>query len=179
MAAASVKSPMRAALAMSRDVSVARVRDMSMACAACALVGGGAAALLALSTLSRQNAALCMSGLTLMVMMAVPLLMSCVAGLHALAASAVALVTTMSAMNTLPAYLKQSEQGTGVAALAMAAGVLLLIRYLRTAESRSIALRESSQPHHLSTRTPVALLAFLAGMSSGVLAHSSFIPCAA
>ncbi|SIT39350.1 conserved membrane hypothetical protein [Paraburkholderia ribeironis] len=151
---------------------ITHLREVCAAGSACALIAGGGAALSLQADLSRHTGALWMSALALAAMMGAPLLMARSAGRHATLASAATLSVTMSAMNALPASLSGLRHGSVVAALMIAAGGALLL-YWRHLDSAA-----AETPHH--TYQPIeaphaasaaALLALLAGLSSGSLAR--------
>ncbi len=150
-------------------------RGVLAACAAgsaCVLIASGAAAWSMWAGFGPHASALWMSALALASMMAAPLLMARSTRRHTTLASAATLVVTLSAMNSLPAYLNGLQHGNVVAALMIALGGTLLSgwRHLNSAVARA--------SHHAieSIRTSrsagaTALLALFAGMSSGSLAR--------
>lgn len=146
------------------------------ASAACVCVAGGGAALLMQAGLRQHATELWMSALMLTAMMSVPLLMSRSSGRPTLLASAATLIVTISAMNSVPAYLSDSAHGMAIAVLMIATGIVMLLNRLRAnAESRHDVERGTQQDSDsikaatLSSAT--ALLALLAGLSSGSLAR--------
>ncbi len=138
-------------------------------------LAGGGAALLLQAGLGRHATALWMSALMLAAMMSVPLL-SRSSGRTTMLASAATLIVTISAMNSVPAYLNGSAHGIAIAVLMIATGVgMLLNRPRASAESRHDVDRGSthdSAPVKAATpSSATALLALLAGLSSGSLAR--------
>ncbi|MFM0239371.1 hypothetical protein [Paraburkholderia phytofirmans] len=149
---------------------------MLCASAACVCLAGGGAALLMQAGLARHATELWMSALMLAAMMSVPLLMSRSSGRTTLLESAATLIVTIGAMNSVPAYLNGSTHGIAIAVLMIAAGVgMLLNRLHANAESRHYVDRGIKQdPDSIKVATPstaTALLALLAGLSSGSLAR--------
>lgn len=164
---------------------VIRVRDAmralqaSAAGAACALLASGGAALLAQAGLDQHASALWMSALTLAVMMSVPLLMSRSSGAHTTLATAAALIVTMSAMNAVPAYLNGLAHGTALAVLMLMLGGALVFyrRHLASAVPGPPRHARRNTSEWANARRPTsaaALLALLAGLSSGSLARFQF-----
>ncbi|PRY06272.1 hypothetical protein [Paraburkholderia sp. BL25I1N1] len=143
---------------------------------ACVCLAGGGAALLMQAGLGRHATELWMSALMLTAMMSVPLLMSRSSGRTTLLASAATLIVTISAMNSVPAYLNDSAHGIAIAVLMIATGVVMLLNRLRAyADSRHDVDRGTQQDSDsIKAATPsnaTALLALLAGLSSGSLAR--------
>jgi cytochrome c biogenesis factor len=126
--------------------------------------------------LGRHATALWMSALMLAAMMSVPLLMSRSSGRTTMLASAATLIVTISAMNSVPAYLNGSAHGIAVAVLMIATGAgMLLYRLRANVESRhdmSRGTKHDSESIKVATHSSgTALLALLAGLSSGGLAR--------
>jgi hypothetical protein len=150
---------------------------MLCASAACVCLAGGGAALLTQAALDRHATALWMSALMLTAMMSVSLLMSRSSGRYTMLMSAATLIMTISAMNSVPAYLNGSAHGIAIALLMIVTGFfgMLLYRLLANAESRHDVDRSSAHDSDsVKAATPsgaTALLAFLAGLSSGSLAR--------
>jgi hypothetical protein len=156
-----------------RHAALAR---MLCASAACVCLAGGAAALMRQAGLGRHATELWMSALMLVAMMSVPLLMSRSSGRTTLLASAATLIVTISAMNSVSAYLNGSKHGIAIAVLMIAAGVCMLINRPRAnAGSRHYVdrgIEQDSDSIKVATpSTATALLALLAGLSSGSLAR--------
>ncbi|HZZ01952.1 hypothetical protein [Paraburkholderia sp.] len=142
----------------------------------------GAATLVTQAGLSQRTNALWMSALALATMTIVPLLMSRVSRSCTTLATAVTLVATMSAMGIVPGYVNGLEHRIAIAGLIVAVGGALLFYWWRrvaaTATSPDVFDRNkcADQNADQSTRTiyatgATALLAFLAGLSSGSLAR--------
>lgn len=149
---------------------------MLCASAACVCLASGGAALVMQAGLGRHATELWMSALMLVAMLSVPLLMSRSSGRTTLLASAATLIVTIGAMNSVPAYLNGSAHGVAIAVLMIAAGVgMLFSRLHANAESRRYVDRGIKQdPDSIKVATPptaTALLALLAGLSSGSLAR--------
>ncbi|MFM0176009.1 hypothetical protein [Paraburkholderia sediminicola] len=167
--------------AASTDPIVPRARHATLATtlcasAACVCLASGGAALLMQAGLGRHATALWMSALMLAAMMSVPLLMSRSSGQATMLTSAATLIVTISAMNSVPAYLNDSAHGVAVAVLMIATGVGMLFYRLRgDAESRHDVDRSNTHDSRsVKAATPsgaTALLALLAGLSSGSLAR--------
>lgn len=167
--------------AASTDPVVPRARHAALAStlcasAACVCLASGGAALLMQASLGRHATALWMSALMLAAMMSVPLLMSRSSGRYPMLASAATLIVTVSAMNSAPAYLNGSAHGIAIALLMIVAGFGMLFYRLRAnAESRHDVDRSSAHDSDsVKAATPsgaTALLALLAGISSGSLAR--------
>jgi hypothetical protein len=139
-------------------------------------LASGGAALLMQADLSRHATALWMSALMLAAMMSVPLLMSRSSGHATMLTSAATLIVTISAMNSVPAYLNASAHGIAIAVLMIATGVGMLFHRLRAnAESpHDVDRSNTHDPGSVKAATPpgaTALLALLAGLSSGSLAR--------
>jgi hypothetical protein len=166
----------------------ARVLIASVSGAACVLLVSGAATLVTQAGLGQRANALWMSALALATMTTVPLVMSRLFRRHATLATAVTLIATMSAMGVVPAYVGGLQHGVAIAALAVAlGGVLLFYGWHLASESVSPPATASSPEHSNrnkyanqntdeSTKTKhatgaAALLALLAGLSSGSLAR--------
>ncbi|PRX31357.1 hypothetical protein B0G75_105139 [Paraburkholderia sp. BL18I3N2] len=154
----------------------AALTRMLSASAACVCLAGGGAALLMQAGLGRHATELWTSALMLAAMMSVPLLTSRSSGRTTLLASAATLIVTIGAMNSVPAYLTGSAHGIAIAVLMIAAGVGMLLNGLHAnAESRHYVDRGIKQdPDSIKVATPstaTALLALLAGLSSGSLAR--------
>lgn len=169
MAAASTDPTLRGA---QRAGIAAGVPAACAAGSACVLIAGGSAALSIQAGLGQHASALWMSALALATMMGAPLLMARAAGRHTMLAGAATLIVTMSAMNALPAYLNGLQYGKVIAALMIATGGALLFcwRHLcNPAANASHHARESGAATRPVGAT--ALLALLAGISSGSLAR--------
>lgn len=159
-----------------RAGAAASVLAACAAGSACVLIAGGSAAWSMQAGFGQHASALWMSALALATMMGAPLLMARSAGRHTMLASAATLIVTMSAMNALPAYLNGSQHGRVIAALMIATGGALLFSLLfcwpqlrkpaATATHHAAASSEAIRPVGAT-----ALLALLAGMSSGTLAR--------
>ncbi len=197
---ASVGGAARALIAsMSRTACVlttsmsgsARVLIASVGGAACVLLVSGAATLVTQAGLGQRASALWMSALALATMTTVPLLMSRLSRRHITLATAVTLIATMSAMGVVPAYVGGFEHGVAIAALAVALGSVLLFYGWHLASETASPPATASSPEHSnrnkyanqntdeSTKTKhatgaAALLALLAGLSSGSLARFQF-----
>ncbi|TDY26611.1 hypothetical protein B0G81_7132 [Paraburkholderia sp. BL6665CI2N2] len=154
----------------------AALARMLCASAACVCLASGGAALVMQAGLGRHATELWMSALMLAAMMSVPLLMSRSSGRTTLLASAATLIVTISAMNSVPAYLSDSAHGMAIAVLMIATGVVMLLNWLRAnAERRHNVERGTQQDSDsIKAATPssaTAFLALLAGLSSGSLAR--------
>jgi len=149
---------------------------MLCASAACVCLASGGATLLMQAGLGRHATELWMSALMLAAMMSVPLLMSRSSGRPTLLARAATLIVTIGAMNSVPSYLNGSAHGIAIAVLMIATGVGMLFNALHVnTESRHYRDRGINQdPDSIKVATPstaTALLALLAGLSSGSLAR--------
>ncbi|RDJ99672.1 hypothetical protein [Paraburkholderia lacunae] len=147
---------------------------------ACALLASGAAALVMRAGFSQHANALWMSALTLATMMIAPTLMARSSDRRRWLPIAATLMVTMSAMSLVPPYLSGAEHGGAIAALMTATGGALLVDWRRVLGSANESLSESpDDPRQtaddsstvLHTTGAAALLAFLAGVSSGSLAR--------
>ncbi|NPT41648.1 hypothetical protein GNZ12_10005 [Paraburkholderia sp. 1N] len=152
------------------------------------LLVSGAATLVTQAGLGQRANALWMSALALATMTIVPLVMSRLSRQHTRLATAVTLIATMSAMGVVPAYLSGLEHRIAIAALAIALGGVLLFYGWHLAGETVSPPATASSPEHSdrnkyanqntdeSTKTihatgAAALLALLAGLSSGSLAR--------
>jgi hypothetical protein len=173
MAAASADPAMRDAR---RATTAARVLPACAAGSACVLLVSGGAALLMQAGLGQHASAWWMSTLTLATMMCAPLLMSRSSGRYTTLATAATLIVTMSAMNSVPAYLDGLTHGTVLAVLMVATGSALLF-YLREPVGAANkpprrAQRNTEEPVKAARLSAAAaLLALFAGLSSGGLAR--------
>ena len=168
MAAASTDPALRGARRVGDTASVLAV---CAAGSACVLIAGGAAALSMRAGLHPHTSALWMSALALATMMGAPLLIAR-STRRTTVATAATLIVTMSAMNELPAYLSGLQQGGLLAALMIAAGGALLFYWRQLSGTVPNERHHTNEPTQ-STRaaSTTALLALLAGMSSGSLAR--------
>ncbi|MFM0716242.1 hypothetical protein PQQ73_07890 [Paraburkholderia strydomiana] len=168
MAAASTDPALRGARRVGDTASVLAV---CAAGSACVLIAGGAAALSMRAGLHPHTSALWMSALALATMMGAPLLIAR-STRRTTVATAATLIVTMSAMNALPAYLSGLQQGGLLAALMIAAGGALLFYWRQLSGTVPNERHHTNEPTQ-STRaaSTTALLALLAGMSSGSLAR--------
>jgi hypothetical protein len=168
-------------VAASTDPIVPRARHTALArvlCASSACVGlaSGGATLLMQAGIGPRATSLWMSALMLLVMMSVPLLMSRSCACHTMLASAAPLIATLTAMNHVPAYLNSSAHGTGVAVLMIAIAIGMLF-YRLCVLGPSVKQRDDlhRRTHDSVNTAPpsaaTALLALLAGLSSGSLAR--------
>lgn len=159
-------------MARARYAALAR---MPCASAACVGLSGGSAALLMQARASQHATALWMSALMLTVMMSVPLLMSRSSGRYTMPASAATLIMTISAMNGVPAHLNGSAHATFISVSMMATALALLwyrLRVLGPCDESRHDLHRRTHSHKTTTpSTLMALLAVLAGFSSGSLAR--------
>lgn len=143
--------------------------------AACVLLAGGAAVLSMQAGLSQQAGALWMSALALAAMMGVPLLMARLSSRYTTLKTAATLIATMCAMNAVPTYLNGLQHGNAAAVWMIVMGGGLLFyghRSNRTHvnEDRHVDTPAATIRYTGSTAMP-ALLALLAGISSGSLAR--------
>ncbi|MBK5167736.1 hypothetical protein [Paraburkholderia domus] len=149
---------------------------------ACVLLVSGAATLVTQAGLGQRANALWMSALALATMTIVPLLMSRLSRPHTTLATAVTLIAATSAMGVVPAYVSDLEHRIAIAALAMVIGGALLFygwRLVGAAVSppedfdrnryANRSVDQSTRVIHATGLT--ALLALLAGLSSGSLAR--------
>ncbi len=147
--------------------------------AACVLMAGGCAALSVRAGFGQHASALWMSALALATMMVVPWLMARLSSRHTTLATAATLIVTMCAMSVLPAYLSGFQYGNVVAASMIVTGGVLLLYWQRCESSgrQRQSACQRRQSNGVATRprlaTP-ALLALLAGLSSGSLARFQF-----
>ena len=146
--------------------------------AACVGLASGSATLLMQAGLAAHATDLWMSALMLSIMTSVPLLMSRVSGRYAMPASAATLIMTIAAMNGVPAYLNGSSHGAFIAVVMLATSMALLLYRPRVPDPCDKPLHASSQrtsPEKAAIPSTVtALLALLAGLSSGSLARLQF-----
>ncbi|NKJ46753.1 hypothetical protein CIC12_08355 [Burkholderia sp. SG-MS1] len=145
------------------------------ACAAgsaCVLIAGGGAAVSMRGGLGHPASSLWMSALALATMMAAPLLMARSTRRRTTLASATTLIVTMSAMNALPTYLNGLQHGGVLAALMIAAGGALLFCWRQLSGTVANDRHHANDPAQTTrAASTTALLALLAGMSSGSLAR--------
>lgn len=174
--------------AASIDPVVPRARHAALVCmvcasAACVCLAAGGAALVMQAGLGRHATSLWMGALMLATMITVPLLMSRSSGRYAMLTSAATLIATISAMNSVPAYLNAylsaSTHRNAMAVLMIATGVGTLFYRLRAnAQSRHDVKHIGPYGFcSLKAATPsgaTVLLALLAGLSSGSLARFQF-----
>jgi hypothetical protein len=142
---------------------------------ACVLIAGGCAALAVQAGVGQHASALWMSALAVATMMGAPLLMARSSGRYITLKSAATLIATISAMNAVPGYLKDFQHASVVAASMILTGGVLLCCW------RRLVRRDVSLLHHVEPTSAVirsngsavlpALLALLAGLSSGSLAR--------
>ncbi|MFM0180828.1 hypothetical protein PQR52_20315 [Paraburkholderia aspalathi] len=149
---------------------------------ACVLLVSGAATLVSQAGLSQRANALWMSALALATMTIVPLLMSRVSRPRATLATAVTLIVTMSAIGIVPAYVGGLVHSTTIAGLFVVAGGALLL-YGRHFVGAPVLSPEDVDWNRYTNRNTdqstealratgtTALLALLAGLSSGSLAR--------
>jgi hypothetical protein len=168
MAAANTDPALRGA---QRAGDTASALAVCTAGSACVLIAGGAAALAMRAGLGPHTSALWMSALALATMMGAPLLMAR-STRRTTVATAATLIVAMSAMNALPAYLSGLQQGGVLAALMITAGGALLFYWRQLSGTVANERHHTNEPRQ-STRAAgaTALLALLAGMSSGSLAR--------
>jgi hypothetical protein len=150
---------------------------------ACVLLVSGAATLVTQAGLGQRANALWMSALALATMTIVPLVMSRISRRHTTFATAVTLIATMSAMSVVPAYVSGLEHRTEIAALAMTiGGVLLAYGWRLVGAAAATSAEDSSRKKYpklsadestkaIRATGATALLALLAGLSSGSLAR--------
>jgi hypothetical protein len=142
------------------------------AAAACVLIASGAATLLMQGAPGSHASAWWMSALALATMMSAPLLMARSSARYTTLKTAATLIVAMSAMNVVPAYLKGFQQGSAVATLMLLSGAVLLYYWHRCARSDSKSVHHVEQSVALTRSSGItALLAVLAGLSSGSLAR--------
>lgn len=139
---------------------------------ACVLIVGGAATLLTQAAPGSPASAWWMSALALATMMGTPLLMARSSRRYTTLKTAATLIVTMSAMNAVPAYLGGFEHASAVAAWMLVMGGVLLCY------GHPCGRADSKPAHHAGTSVATtrssgitALLAVLAGLSSGSLAR--------
>ncbi|MCX4146199.1 MULTISPECIES: hypothetical protein [Paraburkholderia] len=153
-----------------------------MSGAACVLLVSGAATLVTQAGLGQRANALWMSALALATMTIVPLLMSRVSRTHTTLATAVTLIATMSAMGVVPAYVSGLEHSTTIAGLFVAVGGVLLLYGQHLVGSSALPHEDfdrnqyadqntDQSPRAIHATGTTALLALLAGISSGSLAR--------
>ncbi|WP_175052361.1 hypothetical protein [Paraburkholderia sediminicola] len=162
--------------------SATRGLTAAVSSTACVLLVSGAATLVTQAGLSQRANALWMSALALATMTIVPLLMSRVSRAHTTLATAATLIAAMSAMGVMPTYLSGLEHSTTIAGLFVAVGGVLLL-YGQYLAGASALRHEDFDPHQYANRSTdqptgaihaigtTALLALLAGISSGSLAR--------
>jgi hypothetical protein len=173
MAAASIDSSvMRGARHARCDSGVLAA---CVAGAACVLIAGGCAALSMRAGFGQHASAFWISALALATMVVVPLLMARQSSRYTTLKTAATLIVTMCAISAVPTYLNGFQHGNVVAALLIVTGGMMLFHWQRSSRSAVNAHRHVDAPvatirHHGSTATP-ALLALLAGLSSGCLAR--------
>lgn len=143
---------------------------------ACALLASGAAVLVTRAGLGQHASALWMSALTLATMMIVPTLTARSSVRRSSLPTAATLIVTMSAMSVVPPYLTGSKHSGALASLIMATGITLLFYWLRLISRANEPLNDSKRageesPKALRATGTAALLALLAGVSSGSLAR--------
>jgi hypothetical protein len=168
MAAASTDPKLRAGAS-------ANVRGALAACAAgsaCVLIASGGAALSMRPSLAPNAGALWMSALALASMIGAPLLIARSTRRHTTLASTATLIVALSAKNVIPAYLNGSQHGNVIATFMIAMGGALLFCWRHLGST----MAKAPPPANESIRTlrplgTTALLALLAGMSSGSLAR--------
>ncbi|MFM0505209.1 hypothetical protein [Paraburkholderia caffeinilytica] len=151
---------------------------------ACVLLVSGAATLITQASLGQRANALWMSALALATMTIVPLLMSSASRPRTTLATAATLIAAMSAMSILPAYVIGLKHSTTIAGLFVVVGSVLLYGQYRA--GASALPHEDSDPNRQANRNTAqsagaihatgatALLALLAGLSSGSLARFQF-----
>ncbi|MFM0735288.1 hypothetical protein PQQ52_32910 [Paraburkholderia sediminicola] len=132
--------------------------------------------------LSQRANALWMSVLALATMTIVPLLVSRMSKPHTTLATAVTLIAAMSAMVVVPAYVSGLDHSTTIAELFVAAGGALLLYGQHFAGVPALPPADFDRNQHANQDTDqsakvihaigtTALLALLAGLSSGSLAR--------
>jgi hypothetical protein len=163
--------------------STARGLIASVCGTACALFVSGAGALVTQAGLGQRASALWMSALALATMTIVPLLMSRLRGRHSTFATAMTLIATMSAMSVVPGYVKGFEHCIAIAALITAIGGALLVYGWRligagvalpveySGRQTVMKQNEGELTRAIHATGATALLALLAGLSSGTLAR--------
>ncbi|MFM0129478.1 hypothetical protein, partial [Paraburkholderia sediminicola] len=148
----------------------------------CVLLVTGAATLVTQAGLGQRANALWMGTLALATMTIVPLLMSRLSKPHTTLATAVTLIATMSAMGVVPAYVGELEHSTAIAGLFVVMGGVLLLCGWHLVDASALP-PEHFDPNRYANRNTdrsaravhatgtTALLALLAGISSGSLAR--------
>lgn len=149
---------------------------------ACVLLVSGAATLVTQAGLSQRANALWMGTLALATMTIMPLLMSRMSKPHTTLATAVTLIATMSAMGVVPAYVGELEHSTTIAGLFVVVGGVLLLCGWHLVDASALPPEHFDSNKYANRNTDrsaravhatgtTALLALLAGISSGSLAR--------